>query len=153
MFWAGSIKQGTTLDLSKQNSKGELLHLSHVTLYANSPEGTHTVLVNYENKKYPLAHLDKKSQNMVSLDLYFNTSSKVVFSVQGPGEVALLGYFEPSEGGVPMEEESNEEGSKEQSEESEEESEESSGEEPAPAKKPPQKSQTPPKKQGKKKSK
>lgn len=97
MFWAATLSKGSTLDLSKQKSQGELLHLSQANLQANSAEGLHTVEVTFEGKTYPLAHLDNKKQNSVSLDLYFNTSSGVKFSLKGSSDVTLLGYFEPSE--------------------------------------------------------
>jgi hypothetical protein len=95
MFWGHIIQQGTTLNLSQFTKKGDLLHLSHINLHPTTLEGNTTVFLLHEGKKYLLAHLNKNF-NSVTVDLYFATKNGPVFSVQGNGQVSLLGYFPPS---------------------------------------------------------
>jgi Nucleoplasmin-like domain len=94
MFWGHTLQQGSTLNLSSLRKKGDILHLSHINLHPGSSEGKTTVFIMHEGKKYPLAYLSPQS-SYVDFDLYLTTQDGPVFSVQGNGQVSLLGYFPP----------------------------------------------------------
>ena len=94
MFWGHILQQGQTLNLSSLTNKGDMLHLSHINLYPDSSEGITTVFLINEGKKTPIAVLSKQ-QEYSDLDLYLSTISGSVFTVQGKGQVSLLGYFPP----------------------------------------------------------
>lgn len=94
MFWGSVLQRGSTLNLSDHSHKGDILHLSHINLNNLSSKGTTTVFLMSHGQKFPLAHLDS-STSSVNLDLYLNTTDGYVFSVQGEGQVSLLGYFPP----------------------------------------------------------
>lgn len=47
MFWASSLKSGTTVNLGQQANAGELLHLSQANLVPESPAGRNTVFVTH----------------------------------------------------------------------------------------------------------
>lgn len=94
MFWGHTLQQGSTLNLSNLSKKGDILHLSHINLYPGSADGLTTVFVMNEGKKIPVAVLSKE-MDYADLDLYLSTNNGPVFTVQGKGQVALLGYFPP----------------------------------------------------------
>ena len=96
MFWACSVSGGRKFDLKSSAKDGELLHVSHAVLNLGSGEGLVTLFITQGLKKFPVGYLDK-SKPMTSLDLYFDLSQEAVFSVEGKGEVSLLGYFEPTD--------------------------------------------------------
>ncbi|OMJ82429.1 hypothetical protein SteCoe_16906 [Stentor coeruleus] len=95
MFWGQAIEQGTTVNLSAFSNKGDIVHLSHINLQDTSSEGKTTVFITSEGKKFPLASLSK-TMSQADFDLYLQTQSNVVFSVQGKGKAYLLGYFPPN---------------------------------------------------------
>jgi hypothetical protein len=97
MFWAVSLKQGTTLNLNSLASQGELLHISHINLAPTAPAGPTTLFAQVQGNKTPIATLNKGKKDHRNIDLYFSTSSGVVLSVTGSAELAILGYFEPNE--------------------------------------------------------
>lgn len=143
MFWGRTLKQGETLNLTKEATNGALLHLSHVSLNPASKPGASTLFINHGDHKFALVTLEKDKRDFQTLDLYFTTSANTAFSLMGPAEVNLLGYFEPNEEDREMgesDEESSEEdegvpmpvGDEEDSEEEDSE-EDSDGEEPKPA--------------------
>lgn len=109
MFWGHTLKQGETLNLTKEEANGALLHLSHVSLNPASKPGATTLFITHGERKFALVTLAKEGRDFQTLDLYFNTSTSTSFSLIGPGEVNLLGYFEPSDEGRGGEEESSEE--------------------------------------------
>ena len=94
MFWGYNLKQGETLNLSTVAHKGDILHLSHINLHRGNIEGRTTVILTQEGKKFTIAHLTKEN-DYADVDLYFSTGNGSVFSIQGNGQVSLLGYFPP----------------------------------------------------------
>ena len=97
MFWGRTLKQGETLSLTKEAVNGSLLHLSHVSLNPASKPGATGVFINSGEKKFALVTLEKDKRDFQCVDLYFTTNTNTSFSVIGPGEVNLLGYFEPAD--------------------------------------------------------
>ena len=97
MFWGRTLKHSETLNLTKEGKSGMLLHLSHVSLNPASKPGATTVFIHHGEKKFALVTLEKDKRDFQTLDLYFTTSANTSFSLAGPGEVNLLGYFEPSD--------------------------------------------------------
>lgn len=94
MFWGTVLQQGKTLNIQTLENKGDILHLSHINLNDINVEGTTSVFLMADGQKYPLAQLTGK-KTTVDLDLYLSTNSNSVFSVQGKGQVSILGYFPP----------------------------------------------------------
>lgn len=64
-----------------------------MVLTPGSKEDT-TVFVRTGGKNFPLGTLGEQKSSR-NLDLYFYSSSDTSFYVKGPGEVNLIGYFEP----------------------------------------------------------
>lgn len=95
MFWGTVLQQGKTLNIQTLVDKGDILHLSHINLNRVDVEGKTSVFLMADGQKFPLAQLTGKN-NSVDLDLYISTNSTSVFSVQGKGQVSLLGYFPPN---------------------------------------------------------
>jgi len=65
-----------------------------MVLTPGSSDSDTTVFVRTEGKSYPLGTLSR-DRTFRKLDLYFNSSSNTSFYATGPGEVNLIGYFEP----------------------------------------------------------
>lgn len=65
-----------------------------MVLTPGSSDKDTTVFVRTASKNFPMGTLGKEKTSR-NLDLYFYSSSDTSFYVQGPGEVNLIGYFEP----------------------------------------------------------
>ena len=96
MFWGCSVTSSRSVDLKSAAKKGEVLHISQAVLQLGKSEGPSTLFLTQGKDKFPLARLDH-SKSTSSLDLYFEVVQGGVFSVEGKGEISVLGYFEPSE--------------------------------------------------------
>ena len=107
MFWGHTLKQGETLNLSKEAASGVQLHLSHISLSPDSKSGATTLFINHSDRKFAVATLEKDTHDFDTVDLYFTPSADTTFSLLGAGEVNLLGYIE---GKAAEESESSEEG-------------------------------------------
>lgn len=71
-----------------------MLHLSAAILDKSSGKSTRLYAKNGKDANVCIACLSDK-QEQASLDLYINCTQNVTFSVQGPSEIHLSGYFEP----------------------------------------------------------
>ena len=94
MFWGTVLEQGKTLNLQNLSDKGDILHLSHINLNNLDSLGTTSVFLMTDGQKFPLGKLTEKN-NSINLDIYLSTSSITILSVQGKGQISLLGYFPP----------------------------------------------------------
>lgn len=93
------------------------------------------MFVSTEGKSYPLGTLGVAKTSR-KLDLYFNTSSNTAFYATGPGEVNLIGYFEPDGDSARQFDDAQPNATTSQPTNKQSSSEESSSEEEAPSKKP-----------------
>jgi len=107
-----------------------------MVLTPGSKEDT-TVFVRTGGKNFPLGTLGETMSSR-NLDLYFYSSSDTSFYVKGPGEVNLIGYFEPEGESLASSGDANPTATKQPASKPTEpdSSEESSSEEEAPIKKP-----------------
>lgn len=64
----------------------------------SGPSGKYYLLASQGSdiKDLTIAVLNKDRNDVQALDLYINVSQQVTLSVQGPGELHLSGFFEPS---------------------------------------------------------
>lgn len=96
MFWGQVLHENKTINLSSFSEKGDILHLSHITLHdsdLDSQDQT-SIFLTTEGQKYPLAILSKTTP-FTNLNLYFETDINSIISVQGKGKVSISGYFPP----------------------------------------------------------
>jgi hypothetical protein len=101
MFWGAVIKEGKPWKAAKQLEDAEypVLHISQAALPKNAPAGkVHLCISNGKDlNNLTICSLTKDKQESHKLDLYIHIIQPIVISMQGPGEIHLSGYVEPSQ--------------------------------------------------------
>lgn len=100
MFWGTSIKEGKPFKTNTVLEQNEfpVLHISTIAIPKSGPKGKYYLLASQgsEIKDLTVGVLEKDKNEVQALDLYINVSQQVTLTVQGPGELHLSGFFEPS---------------------------------------------------------
>lgn len=95
MFWGQVLNEDKPINLSSFSIKGDILHLSHLTLHDSISQDQILIFLTTKGQKHPLAILSK-AKPFADLNLYFQTNTNSIISVQGKGEVSISGYFPPT---------------------------------------------------------
>ncbi|CAG9326238.1 unnamed protein product [Blepharisma stoltei] len=92
MIWSITISANKSYSIENETARGELLHITKLSL--DSQSSSTNVFVSIDFSKYPIANLGP-SKRFLKTDLCFNTLVPAILTVEGPGEVIILGNLEP----------------------------------------------------------
>lgn len=116
MFWGRSLREGEVLSLTEECGTTAILHISHASLSPMEDKETTKVMLAAEGSNYTLAVMSKGKEDFKDIDLSFSCGNDCFVTVQGPGEVNLLGYFEAM-GSIEAQEDSEDDSSDSSSDE------------------------------------
>lgn len=94
MFWGRSLREGEVLSLTEECGATAILHISHVSLSPGEDKNPTKVMLAADGSSFTLAVMSEGKGDFQDIDLSFGCGNDCSVSVQGPGEVNLLGYFE-----------------------------------------------------------
>ena len=96
MFWGCTLNKNKQYNLTASQEGIEVLHVSNAALPQKAPAGKTVVQAKVGSETFALCTLEKEKLECYSLGIYFRVPQKVTFSVNGPAEVHLTGYWEPT---------------------------------------------------------